>query len=152
MGNTTLWSEGAASNREGFAETGRSEEEYRAESQTAQRDGRTEAESAGGEGREVGRFSINTDMTEEDAYKASLLEEAMRMEREATSNGMDIAQEIADATGWVHPANGEWRYYVVSYSFSTSNHNNLTNQEKEKMVVSYSFSTSNHNCVVAASE
>ena len=111
VGNTTLWSEGAASNREGFAETGRSEEESRTESQTAQRDGRTEAESAGGEGGEVGKFSINTDMTEEDAYKAYLLEEAMRMEREATSNGMDIAQEIADATGWVRLANGEWKYY-----------------------------------------
>ena len=111
VGNTTVWSEGPVTNGGGFAETGRSEEESRAESQTAQRDGRTEAESAGGEGGEVGKFSINTDITEEDAYKASLLEEAMRMEREATSNGMDIAQEIADATGWVRLANGEWKYY-----------------------------------------
>lgn len=111
VGNTTVWSEGSVTNGGRFAEAGRSEEESRAESQTAQRDGRTEAESAGGEGGEVGKFSINTDMTEEDAYKASLLEEAMRMEREATSNGMDIAQEIADATGWVRLANGEWKYY-----------------------------------------
>ena len=84
---------------------------------------RTDSQGERGKGGEVDRFSINTDMTEEDAYKASLLEEAMRMEREATSNGMDIAQEIADATGWVRLANGEWKYYVVSYSFSTSYHN-----------------------------
>ena len=62
-------------------------------------------------GAEDARYSIINDMTEEDAYQASLLEEAMRMEREATSNGMDIAQEIADRTGWVHLANGEWKYY-----------------------------------------
>lgn len=60
---------------------------------------------------EDARYSIIHDMTEEDAYQASLLEEAMRMEREATSNGMDIAQEIADATGWVHLADGTWKYY-----------------------------------------
>lgn len=57
------------------------------------------------------RYSIIHDMTEEDAYQASLLEEAMRMEREATSNGMDITQEIADRTGWVHLADGTWKYY-----------------------------------------
>ncbi|MBR5196793.1 MAG: hypothetical protein IKW42_01090 [Alistipes sp.] len=127
VGNTTVWSEGSVTNSEGFAETGRSEEESRAESQTAQRDGRTEAGSTGDEDGGVNKLSIIHDMTEEDAYKASLLEEAMRMEREATSNGMDIAQEIADATGWVRLANGEWKYYVVSYSFSTSNHNKENN-------------------------
>ena len=69
----------------------------------------------------------------------------MRMEREATSNGMDITQEIADATGWVRLANGEWKYYVVSYSFSTSNHNQDLRKLELSAVVSYSFSTSNHN-------
>lgn len=62
-------------------------------------------------GAEDARYSIIHDMTEEDAYQASLLEEAMRMEREATSNGMDIAQEIADRTGWVRLADGTWKYY-----------------------------------------
>lgn len=62
-------------------------------------------------GADDARYSTIHDMTEEDAYQASLLEEAMRMEREATSNGMDIAQEIADRTGWVRLADGTWKYY-----------------------------------------
>ena len=63
----------------------------------------------GGEGsqKEVdARYSIQAPEGAEEAYKASLLEEAMRMEREATSSGVDLAQEIADTTGWVHLANG----------------------------------------------
>ena len=57
------------------------------------------------------RYSINEDMSSEEEYKASLLEEAMRMEREAAKDGVDIAQEIADRTGWVHLADGNWEYY-----------------------------------------
>ena len=34
---------------------------------------------------------------------------------------------------------------VVSYEFSTSNHNRLVNMTNEVVVVSYEFSTSNHN-------
>ena len=52
------------------------------------------------------RYSIQAPEGAEEAYKASLLEEAMRMEREATSGGVDLAQEIADTTGWVRLANG----------------------------------------------
>ena len=52
------------------------------------------------------RYSIQTPEGAEETYKASLLEEAMRMEREATSGGVDLAQEIADTTGWVRLANG----------------------------------------------
>ena len=62
----------------------------------------------GGEGsqKEVdARYSVR-DLEAEEAYKAALLEEAMRMEREATLGGVDLAQEIADTTGWVHLANG----------------------------------------------
>ena len=51
------------------------------------------------------RYSVR-DLEAEEAYKAALLEEAMRMEREATSRGVDLAQEIADTTGWVHLADG----------------------------------------------
>lgn len=63
----------------------------------------------GGEGsqKEVdAHYSIQAPEGAEEAYKAALLEEAMRMEREATSSGVDLAQEIADTTGWVHLANG----------------------------------------------
>ena len=62
----------------------------------------------GGEGsqKEVdARYSVR-DLEAEEAYKATLLEEAMRMEREATSRGVGLAQEIADTTGWVHLADG----------------------------------------------
>ena len=51
-------------------------------------------------------YSIQVPEGAEEAYKAALLEEAMRMEREATSGGVALAQEIADTTGWVHLANG----------------------------------------------
>lgn len=58
------------------------------------------------------RLSVRQNLSEEEEeYKASLLEEAMRMEREATSTGADIAQEIADRTGWVHLADGNWQFY-----------------------------------------
>ena len=37
------------------------------------------------------------------------------------------------------------RYYVVSYSISTSNHNGHQQRKLMREVVSYSISTSNHN-------
>ena len=37
---------------------------------------------------------------------------------------------------------------IVSYLFSTSNHNNLKNWQTQQDIVSYLFSTSNHNCAV----
>lgn len=72
---------------------------------------RTREGSTEDRGTEVEHYSARENFTAEEAYKASLLEEAMRMEREATSNGADIAQEIADRTGWVHLADGKWKFY-----------------------------------------
>ena len=64
----------------------------------------------GGEGSQeevTPRLSIRTDTAiAEEEYKQNLLESAQQMERE----GHD-AQAIADSTGWVHLADGNWKYY-----------------------------------------
>lgn len=51
------------------------------------------------------------DTPSDEDYKTQMRELAQQMERDAESKGLDVAQEIADTTGWVHLDDGTWKYY-----------------------------------------
>lgn len=59
------------------------------------------------------KFSLEEiiDTPSDDEYKTQMLALAQQMERDAESRGLDVAQEIADTTGWVHLDDGTWKYY-----------------------------------------
>ena len=85
-------------------------------------------------GREVvSRLSVrDADMVDakatEEEYKEAMLIKAQELERTLDGEKLDIVQEIADQTGWVHVDNDEWEYYGIGEVA-------LTSTAKEKQVV-----------------
>ena len=98
----------------GYAESSLQSDKESRSIEAFSRNAEADRRSEGADAQEVGyRHSIEEiiDTPSDEEYKQQMLELAQQMERDAEERNLDKAQEIADVTGWVHLADGTWKYY-----------------------------------------